>query len=43
MNIGLSTCGKVINEKLFSDYKNSGIVYMEVSMGTSHKALIISF
>ncbi len=33
MKIGLSTCGKVIDEKLFSDYKNAGITHMEVSMG----------
>lgn len=31
MEIGLSTCSKTINEKLFIDYKNNGISHMEIS------------
>ncbi len=33
MKVGLSTCGKVVDEKLFADYKKAGITHMEVSMG----------
>ena len=30
--VGLSSCGKEIDEKLFSEYKKSGIGFMEISM-----------
>lgn len=32
MKIGLSTCGKEINEELFSSFRSAGIECMEISM-----------
>ena len=31
--IGLSSCGKILNEQLFADYANAGIDAMEISLG----------
>ena len=38
MNIGLSTCGKTIDENLFLNFKNAGITHMEVSMGNKSQS-----
>lgn len=34
MNIGLSTCGKVINDNLFSSYAKNNISHMEISLSS---------
>lgn len=41
-DIGLSTCGKVINEELFRDYRDNHITHMEISVSSeSIRALTI--
>lgn len=43
LNVGLSTCGKVVDEKLFADYKKAGITHMEVSMGDKNQSFDYKF
>ena len=37
---GLSTCGKIINEELFANYRKAGIDFMEISVSAEKYALL---